>query len=394
MSEEVVQPHTRRCSSCSACYPILYDGQVQKQGLCTHIAFYKSGMAKLKKGGAKGELDIIATMGKDRMEPAVIDKAFADGYVYVDMCTLRNPHQRHCAHWTSDIINFEEVFSEKLSAKYEPAFHSEFYAKGVKPTADDIYQYVVKKYPFIPDNIKEHVRSGFPTETVTPDLLFRNNYSQHELRRVKDEEKVAAQLSCSNCHFYAPALDENGVMIPKKGYCEFTNLNKGVFAIHESSATPTYSFLSCSKHLLPKDMANVDFKAMTNRMFPFVETNPFNPSLAKMADLVTFPNIDVAPVLTEESLDDLRSRDLFTETKLYRNETDFVKLLRDQKTTAVTTYFARGLKKHTKLKEEEMKPFVAYLESETILFGKVHSTIGWQGGSAGEEEHNPLEDIE
>lgn len=381
----------RRCKSCGSCMNMQYAGKIQDQSTCVHVTFFKSGWVRLAENG---EVENQIHEGRDRMPSTRIEKNFEEGWLYQDFAQQRQAFSRRCPHWNSSLRLLPIILSSSdlVLSEYEPELVALRQDKG-ELTTQDIYSHFTGKYLDLPAPVKLFIEQGMPTETIVPEKLFKNNVSQHPLTEVANPEKLLDYKPCSTCFFYKPSQDSEGKILQHKGICTREALDKGVFVLADAKPSETYTFLGCSKHLHPKGI-NLDiFQPLTSRMFPFVETNPFDLSADMMRNISRMPKMDIKPVFEESHFEALRAKDVFSDSKTLRNNINWNQAHKDLGLQPTFLYFAKNLKKHSQIIGDTWKPIgERYAKSEEVLFGKVHTDVGWATGRSGKDIFGSAQD--
>lgn len=242
------------CINCAYCSPTTYDHKVGDwQISCTHIAFFRTGIARPDE---KGELvDWQIRDQRSRPPTDVVLSLFKKGYLWIDTLAFRQ-FDRYCCQYSHPLTYLKEcikagyIKTRDLDDKL-PIF-KKFLKAGKKALIEAEYPKLV--------NINLFDGKGFEP---------RPEYTQYEM--------------CSTCKYIKYVLNEEGSPTPFKALCGVNSSDEGLFSICSDSKadTPTLTFLSCERYC-----PNPRFRVPKNgrieispKLVKYVETNPFHPSL-------------------------------------------------------------------------------------------------------------------
>lgn len=345
-----------------------------------HLTFFKAGWQRWNR--EEEMLETINHNGRDRLPVADQKELISKGFELGDHILLRDSIQRLCNHWNT-LLRYLPIIlnsTDEELMEYEPEW-VELRKQDASPQA--VLAYLKERYPQLSAKIAKFITDGMPTEEIQYPVLYKTQSANYTLQEIKDPLTYLDKNACATCHFYAPSHDSNGSLKPFKGVCNREVFNKGVFAMSNAKAVPTYTFMSCSKYFFSREdqLQFNEVAPLSGRMLPFTEQNPYDRTLTQLLNTASSPKYDIAPVMSDGQFKDLKLRDVFTETNEYRDETDFNLMNRKMGLQPIFIFFAKGLK-HSNVNIKRVWDTLGdrYIAAEEMLFGEISTDLKWGTG--------------
>jgi len=271
------------CANCAYYSPTSYNGEVvDYQGCCTHIAFYKTGMARV---GADGNLcDWQFREQRTKPPKSVVISLLEKGYLWVNTLSCRQRYVT-CPHYHHPITYLGECME-----------------KGI--CSDDMLR---DKLPLF----RKFLKAKKALRKIHYSILGRICMGEGD--SVEPVEEYSEYPMCSTCKYYHPLLSEEGSPIPFRGVCNVMNSDTGLFAMcEEKEVSETLSFLSCGRYSedprfrIPKTGVG----KLSPKMLNHIETNLIHPSYEQLSHAFRLEHSWTRPTLTKEALEVLLRKDL------------------------------------------------------------------------------------
>ena len=327
----------KRCITCAHFIPTLYRSKMLPLGMCSHIAFFKSGLGDVDESG-KITLDMPLT--RDRPKPETVKEQFAKNNLYIDCIDIRN-RLRSCSNWRSPLSLFSQVNQRfPISLK------------------QDISQCKA---------LTSFLTDGRPT--ITREVPKFQAYSLFDQSFETVDDRYLDYSPCIMCeHFRQSSAHQDGPPIPHLGTCHADSGSLMSLLSDEEQHPATYSFWTCPKFIqsqqFPDKLLRSEPDTLPVRLLSFVETNPPDISYETLIKAGRFPNAWKRRRISDADYERITTINLDTLSIAQAKEFDRPKFIRENNFQAIQKHFAQSLKHETAAEKEKDKRFSHYIEAD------------------------------
>ena len=241
------------CINCAYCSPTTYDHKVGDwQVCCTHIAFFRTGIAKPDENGEPSDWQIRNQ--RSRPPISVVNGLFKKGYLWVDTLAFRQ-FDRYCCQYSHPLYYLKECIKRGFIKESDLDDKLPLFKKVLKLGKRAFER------TYYPKVVDIGLQEGYGLEP-------KPEYTQYEM--------------CSTCKYIKWVLNEEGSPTPFKALCTVASSDEGLFSIFDTDSKdkPTLSFLSCERYCPnPLFRSNKGRIEISPKLVKYVETNPFQPSI-------------------------------------------------------------------------------------------------------------------
>ena len=266
------------CHTCQSYHPSLYRGKESKIGACIHLSFFKIGLGHITK---EGVMEVTLKAGRNRPEVSQVGQAFSNMDFFLDVIDLRIKH-RVCPNWAHALLNLPETLN--------------------------VYPDLTEKVRQEESLPSQWLSAGFPSVQRTLPKFYP--YSLHEWHILDSEPKYQEYLPCQICEYAEPIPQwEEGPPEPYILNCTLKAIQSPILGDFANKSVVPSSH-TCKHFLFKKVLNPKDYESpipMSGKIFPFVETNPPQPSIEEAQALCRLPNVWKRNMLTDQERQRLHS---------------------------------------------------------------------------------------